>query len=182
MSNGHTKERIWVTFFSVFYLAIGVGAFLSMLLSPLLRANVSYAVTFGMPSLPIGFSIIIFWAGRGSFVDRQAVGISVFSTVVKVIFNDVRLGKNKSGSVNYEQVNCSAKSSSTAHWLDTAKLRCGVGDVKDVKALMRVCVVLYIGACIIKRPLLGYSRQAKWMGMCPGKYCHKARSDAIRCR
>ena len=95
----------------------------------------------------MGFSIIIFWAGRGSFVDRQAIG-SVFSTVFKVIFNVVRLRKNKSSSVNYEQVNCSAESSSTAHWLDAAKLSCGVGDVEDVKALMRVCVVLYIGACI----------------------------------
>ena len=115
MSDGHTKERIWVTFFSAFYFAIGVGAFLSMLLSPSLRANVSYAATFGMPSLLIGFSIIIFWVGRGSFVVRKAVGISVFSTMVKFIFNVVRLRKNKSGSVNYEQVNCSAESSSTAH-------------------------------------------------------------------
>ena len=89
-----------------------------------------------------------------------------FSTVVKVIFNVVRLRKNKSGSVNYEQVNCSVESSNTTHWLDTAKLRSGVGDVEDVKALMRVCVVLYIGACIIRRPLPGYFRLAKWMGMC----------------
>ena len=138
-----------------------------MLLSPLLRANVSYATTFGMPSLLIGFSIIIFWAGRGSFVVRKVVGISVFSTMVKFIFNVVRLRKNKSGSVNYEQVNCSVESSNTTHWLDTAKLRCGVGDVEDVKALMRVCVVLYIGACMIRRPLPGYFRLAKWMGMCP---------------
>ena len=115
MSDGHTKERLWVTFFSAFYFAIGVGAFLSMLLSPLLRANVSYAAAFGMPSILIGFSIIIFWARRGSFVDRQPVGISVFSTVVKVTFNAVRLRKNKSAYVNYEQVNCSAESSSTAH-------------------------------------------------------------------
>ena len=121
MSDGHTKERLWVTFFSAFYFAIGVGAFLSMLLSSLLRAIVSYAATFGMPSLLIGFSIIIFWVGRGSFVVRKAIGISVFSTMVKFIFNVVRLRKNKSGSVNYEQVNCSAESSSTAHWLDAAK-------------------------------------------------------------
>ena len=60
MSDGHTKERLRVTFFSAFYFAIGVGAFLSMLLSPLLRANVSYAATFGMPPLPIDFCIIIF--------------------------------------------------------------------------------------------------------------------------
>ena len=64
--------------------------------------------------------------------------------MVKFIFNVVRLRKNKSGSVNYEQVNCSVESSSTAHWLDATKLRCGVGDVEDVKALMRVCVFLLL--------------------------------------
>jgi solute carrier family 15 oligopeptide transporter 1 len=141
MSDGHIKERLRVTFFSVFYFAIGVGAFLSMLLSPLLRANVSYAAAFGMPFLLMGFAIIIFWAGRGAFVDRRAVG-SVFSTVGKVIVNAVRLRKNNSGYVNCEQVNCRGGSNSAAHWLDAAKLRCGIEEVEDVKALMRVCIFL----------------------------------------
>ena len=72
-----TKEKLRVTFFSAFFFAVNMGSFLSTLLTPLLRVNVSYAAAFGLPSLLMGFSIIIFWAGRGAYVDRRSLG-SVF--------------------------------------------------------------------------------------------------------
>lgn len=137
--DGLTKERLRMAFFSAFYFAVNVGAFVSILLTPLLRADVSYAAAFGIPALLMGFSIFILWAGREVYVDRQAVG-GVFSTVVKVIVSAVRLRKSKSGYANYERVYCKGGSSTAAHWLDAAKLKCGAEEVEDVKAVMRVCV------------------------------------------
>lgn len=141
MPDGHIKEKLRAIFFSVFYFAINVGAFLSMLVTPLLRANVSYAAAFGMPSVLMVVSIIIFWAGRGDYVDRQAVG-SVFSSVGKVLVNAVKLRKSESGNINYEQVNCREGSIRASHWLDAAKQRCGAEEVEDVKALIKVCIFL----------------------------------------
>jgi len=142
MPDGHTKERLRRMFFSVFYFSINVGAFLSMLLTPLLRSTVSYAAAFGIPALLMGFAILIFWSGRGTYVDRRAVG-SFFSTVIKVIVSAVRLRKKESGYINHELVNYRGGSSSSAdHWLDAAKLRCGAEEVEDVKAVIRVCVFL----------------------------------------
>lgn len=137
--DGHTKERLRMAFFSAFYFAVNVGAFVSILLTPLLRTDVSYAAAFGITALLMGFSVVILWAGRKAYVDRQAVG-GVFSTVAKVIVSAVRLRKGSSGYANYEQVNCKGGSSSAGHWLDAAKLKCSAEEVEDVKALMRVCV------------------------------------------
>eukprot|EP00253_Pinus_taeda_P009753 PITA_09753 len=141
MLDGQTKERLQRIFFSAFYFAISVGAFLSMLLTPLLRANVSYATAFGIPALLMGFARIIFWSGRGDYVDRRAVGC-FFSSFIKVIISAVRPRKKESGYVNCEQVNCTEASSSAAHWLDAAKLSCSAEEVEDVKTIIRICVFL----------------------------------------
>eukprot|EP00253_Pinus_taeda_P013599 PITA_13599 len=141
MLDGQTKERLQRIFFSAFYFAISVGAFLSMLLTPLLRANVSYATAFGIPALLMGFARIIFWSGRGDYVDRRAVGC-FFSSFIKVIISAVRPRKKESGYVNCEQVNCIGASSSAAHWLDAAKLSCSAEEVEDVKTIIRICVFL----------------------------------------
>uniref|UniRef100_A0A0D6R7Q4 Major facilitator superfamily (MFS) profile domain-containing protein n=1 Tax=Araucaria cunninghamii TaxID=56994 RepID=A0A0D6R7Q4_ARACU len=130
MPHGHVKERLRMVFFSVFYFAINVGAFLSMIITPLLRANVSYAAAFGMPSVLMVVSVLIFWAGRGKYVHRGAVG-SVFSTVGKVVVDAVRLRK---GDFGYQR--------GDSHWLDPAKVANTEHDVEDVKALLRVIVFL----------------------------------------
>jgi dipeptide/tripeptide permease len=139
--DSHTKEKLRVTFFSVFYFAINVGAFLSMLLTPLLRVNVSYAAAFGMPSVLMVLATFIFWAGRGEYVDRRSVG-SVFSTVVKVLVNAVRLRKSDSVYKNYEQIDSRGGTIRASHWLDAAKSRCGAEEVEDVKALIKVFLFL----------------------------------------
>eukprot|EP00253_Pinus_taeda_P024000 PITA_24000 len=139
MPDGQTKERVRRIFFSAFFFATNVGAFLSMIFTPLLRANLSYAVAFGIPALLMGLSIIIFWSGRGAYVDRRAVG-SFYPSFIKIIISAVRLRKKESGYVNYEQVNCRGGSSS--HWLDAAKLSCGAQEVDNVKAIIRVIVFL----------------------------------------
>ncbi|KAH9310599.1 hypothetical protein KI387_025634, partial [Taxus chinensis] len=135
MPNGHTKQRLQMVFFSLFYFAINVGSFLSMILTPLLRSNISYAAAFGMPALLMVFAVFIFWAGRGNYMDRGAVG-SVFSTVGRVIVDAVRPKKGNSG-YGYEPVN-----SSDSHWLDSAKLNNSADEVEDVKALLRLIVFL----------------------------------------
>nr|AQX43163.1 NPF family transporter [Pinus pinaster] len=145
MPDGDTKEKLRVTFFSVFYFAINVGAFLSMLLTPLLRANVSYAAAFGMPSVLMVLATFIFWVGRKDYVDRRAVG-SVFSTVVKVLVNAVRLRKSDSVYKNYEEIDCGGGSIRASHWLDAAKSGCGAEEVEDVKALFKMCLFLIPGS------------------------------------
>jgi len=83
----------------------------------------------------------IFWAGRGEYVDRRSVG-SVFSTVVKVLVNAVRLRKSDSVYKNYEQIDSRGGTIRASHWLDAAKSRCGAEEVEDVKALIKVFLFL----------------------------------------
>ncbi|GLJ25470.1 hypothetical protein SUGI_0487640 [Cryptomeria japonica] len=133
MPASQSKERLQMVFFSVFYFAINVGSFLSMVITPLLRTNVSYAAAFGMPAILMVLSVLIFWAGRGGYIDRGALG-SVFSNVVRVIVDAVKLRK---GKYNHAPINSSA-----SHWLDCAKLRNSEHEVEDVKALVRFIVFL----------------------------------------
>lgn len=63
-SNQNLLERV----FSWFYFAINLGAFVSMLLGPILLHDVGPKVAFGIPGVLMGLATLCFWAGRNKFV------------------------------------------------------------------------------------------------------------------
>jgi POT family proton-dependent oligopeptide transporter len=63
-SNQHYLSRV----FSWFYLAINLGAFVSMLLIPWLLKHYGSSVAFGFPGLLMLLATVIFWSGRHRFV------------------------------------------------------------------------------------------------------------------
>jgi POT family proton-dependent oligopeptide transporter len=54
--------------FSLFYLAINLGAFLSSLLLPFVLQRFGPHVAFGVPGVFMAVATFVFWKGRGSFV------------------------------------------------------------------------------------------------------------------
>jgi dipeptide/tripeptide permease len=64
------------TFFSVFYMSINLGSFISTLLTPSLRTNVScfsgdcYPLSFGVPAFAMFIAIIVFLIGKPLYYSR----------------------------------------------------------------------------------------------------------------
>ena len=58
-----------------FYFAINLGAFISMLLTPWLLANVGPHAAFGVPGILMLLATLIFWLGRFRFVHIPAGGV-----------------------------------------------------------------------------------------------------------
>jgi POT family proton-dependent oligopeptide transporter len=71
-SNQHLLSRV----FSWFYLAINLGAFVSMLLIPWLLKTYGASLAFAVPGLLMALATLIFWSGRYRFVHIPASGIS----------------------------------------------------------------------------------------------------------
>jgi POT family proton-dependent oligopeptide transporter len=63
-SNGHLLSRV----FAYFYFAINLGAFASMLLTPILLDRYGPHAAFGVPGALMLLATIVFWAGRNEFV------------------------------------------------------------------------------------------------------------------
>eukprot|EP01018_Ginkgo_biloba_P009897 Gb_09365 [translate_table: standard] len=152
LPEGHIKNRLRMRFFSLYYFAINAGSFVSTVLTPVLRADLSYAVAFGVPAVLMIVAVFIFWLGHGTYIDRPPMG-NVFSTVAKVIIDSIRLRKtytSRTIDVTQTKVGINGKVVSiiaadgrnTFHWLDPAKLSHGSQDVEDVKALLHVLFLL----------------------------------------
>ena len=124
--DGPKKERLHRQFFLMYYFAVNAGSVLSTILTPLLRADLSYAIAFAVPAVLMMFALLIFWCGRKTYVDRPPEG-NVFSEVGSVVVDAIKLrGGARQG----------------AHWLDCAKAKHSSSVVEDVKGLMRVLVLL----------------------------------------
>ena len=57
--------------YSLFYIAINVGAFISTLMTPLLLEWYGPNVAFGVPGILMALATYIFWKGRGLYVVQQ---------------------------------------------------------------------------------------------------------------
>lgn len=70
--NENLRERV----FSWFYLAINLGALISMLLTPWLLANKNYGPSwaFGVPGIAMALATLVFWMGRHRFAHIPAGG------------------------------------------------------------------------------------------------------------
>lgn len=138
MPNGDAKEKLRMKFFSLYYFAINAGSFISTILTPILREDVSYAFAFAVPALLMIFAVFVFWLGRQTYVDRPPEG-NVFPVVGRVAADAIRL-RRKSTNIDDE----TEKGSTTEHkhWLDAAKVRHNEEVVEDVKSLLQVLIVL----------------------------------------
>ncbi|MEY4668814.1 MAG: hypothetical protein RL518_1513 [Pseudomonadota bacterium] len=57
--------------YSLFYIAINLGAFLSTIATPLLLERYGPNVAFGVPGILMALATVIFWKGRGLYVVQQ---------------------------------------------------------------------------------------------------------------
>lgn len=71
---GRANQHLMTQVFNWFYLAINVGAFLSMLLTPWLLTEFGPHVAFGVPGILMFLATWVFWLGRHKFVHVPAGG------------------------------------------------------------------------------------------------------------
>jgi POT family proton-dependent oligopeptide transporter len=70
--NSHLLSKI----FGWFYIAINIGAFVSMLLTPWLLATYSASVAFAIPGLLMLLATLLFWSGRHQFTHIPPAGMN----------------------------------------------------------------------------------------------------------
>lgn len=138
MPDGEAKDRLRRKFFSLFYFAINAGSFISTILTPLLREDMSYTTAFAVPAALMMMAVFIFWVGRKSYVDRPPQG-NIFPVVGRVTADAFRL-RNVKGCADMESDKDACMKNK--HWLDSAKLKHDEDVVEDVKSLLQVLVVL----------------------------------------
>lgn len=126
------KERY--TFFSAFYFAINLGSMLSIILTPILRADVKcygnecYPLAFGIPAALMVIATVIFVAGSSLYKKMPPSG-NLIGRVFKCIWSGL-CGKIK---------NCCSSGSSKEHWLyysDSSKFEPEF--IKEVQILLKV--------------------------------------------
>ncbi|KAI0212939.1 Solute carrier family 15 member 1 [Lamellibrachia satsuma] len=117
-------------FFSIFYLAINIGSFISTLLTPYFRAHVQcfggdcYALAFGVPAILMGIALFLFICGRSLYKVKPPAG-NLLGKMVRCVGISLR---NK----------LSRGSEPKAHWLDYAEDRFEPDFIVDMKRLMMV--------------------------------------------
>eukprot|EP00249_Psilotum_nudum_P005961 c19358_g1_i3 orf=703-2034(-) len=142
-SNGHVKDKLRGSFFSLYYFTINAGSLTSTLCTPILRSSLSYSVAFAVPAFLMMCAIIIFFLGRRAYVHKPPEK-NVFVTVIKVIVDAIKLRNVESREdLNLAPLDVSRKSPcKSGSWLDVAKLRHNAEDVEDVKSLIQVLIIL----------------------------------------
>lgn len=129
------KQLAW--FFSLFYFSVNSGSFISTLLTPILRDDVScfgnddcFSLGFFVPAALMAISIVIFVAGSFLYVHKPGGG-NMMVKVSKCVWSGFR-GKMKNG-----------KTDPKPHWLDHAVDNYGQQLVDETKILLNV-LLLYI--------------------------------------
>lgn len=144
VEEGPRKLLLRRRFFSLFYAAINAGSVISTVLTPILRAYVSYSVAFAVPAFLMLVAISIFFLGRNTYVNQPPQG-NVFASVGSIIVDAVRLrttcGRDGDGEESSVEQKLIARSQEH-HWLDAAKTEHPAPDVEDVKAVLRVLIAL----------------------------------------
>ena len=72
--NKHLLDKV----FNLFYLAINIGAAISMLLTPYLLSHYGSRVAFALPGLLMMLATVIFWFGRDKFKSVEPVGLKAY--------------------------------------------------------------------------------------------------------
>ncbi|XP_021365386.1 solute carrier family 15 member 1-like isoform X1 [Mizuhopecten yessoensis] len=124
------KERM--TFFSAFYFMINLGSVLSILITPILRADVRcfggecYPLAFGVPAILMFLATIIFIAGKSQYKITPPAG-----NLVGRVYNCIKAGIK--GKVKNRGTNMKMQ-----HWLDYAEEKFEPEFVEEVKTLLKV--------------------------------------------
>lgn len=109
--------------FSWFYFSINVGAFISMLLTPLVMQYASPMVAFGVPGVLMALATLVFFLGRNSYVRVPPSGVN------RANFMSI----NAFAALQYFR----GQRSKTG-WLDAAKTRYAPERVDAVKSVWRI--------------------------------------------
>ncbi|GFR95580.1 solute carrier family 15 member 1 [Elysia marginata] len=129
-STGQEKWR--TSFFSAFYFMINCGSMLSTFITPVLRADVHcikdscYPLAFGVPTVLMLTSIVIFFSGRNHYKHVPPTG-NLFGQVARCVWRGAKL-----------RIRNGKKEGQGAHWMDYATDKFEDGFVSDVKALLNV--------------------------------------------
>jgi POT family proton-dependent oligopeptide transporter len=78
---GHRNQHLLERVFAWFYFSINLGAFVSMIVGPILLRNLGPGVAFGVPGVLMALATIVFWAGRNRFAHIPAGGQAFVSDV-----------------------------------------------------------------------------------------------------
>ncbi|XP_006799247.1 solute carrier family 15 member 2 [Neolamprologus brichardi] len=131
----HTTER--QKFFSIFYMSINAGSFLSTIITPILRGDVKcfggdcYALAFGVPAALMVVALVVFIAGSSLYKRTPPQG-NVLWEVCNCIGFAIKNRWNKSKHDPPRQ-----------HWLDWAEEKYSMRLIQELKMVLRV-LVLYI--------------------------------------
>ncbi|CAC5414684.1 SLC15A1 [Mytilus coruscus] len=124
------KER--ETFFSVFYFMINLGSMFSIILTPILRADVHcfgeecYPLAFGIPAILMISSAVIFIAGGRLYKKIPPTG-NLIGRVFKCIFYGIK------GKISHPD--------KRPHWLDHSIGHFEADFVEEVKRLLKVLII-----------------------------------------
>ncbi|KAJ0070046.1 hypothetical protein NL108_000310, partial [Boleophthalmus pectinirostris] len=131
----NVKER--QKFFSVFYMSINAGSFLSTIITPILRSDVQcfgddcYALAFGVPAALMVVALVVFIGGSGMYKRNPPQG-NMLPQVCKCIGYAI---KNRWRSSKHE--------TKRKHWLDWAEDKYSKRLIQEIKMVLRV-LALYI--------------------------------------
>eukprot|EP00794_Sanderia_malayensis_P009717 gene9717-10707_t len=124
-------------FFSMFYMAVNVGATFSMIFVPMLRTDIRcydgdcYPITFGVPMVLMVVGTIAFLAASKMYVKKLPEG-NMMIRVFRIIGNAIGEGtSNRKKGIKHE------------HWLHHAQYKYSMHEIEDTRALLKV-LVLYI--------------------------------------
>ena len=94
---GSKNSHLLPSVFSWFYFAINLGAFLSMLATPYVLAELGPAWAFGIPGILMALATIVFWAGRNRYVHIPASGPKFFAAhqAKKLAFLRIIFGRSR---------------------------------------------------------------------------------------
>lgn len=126
------QEHLLQSYFSIFYFAINLGSLLSMIVTPMLRGDVScfgqdcYMLAFGVPALLMILSIALFYCGHNKYKKVPPEG-NIVLLVSCAVGNAI---KNKVKSIGSGE--------KRDHWMDYAKKDYDSNLVEDIKALFKV--------------------------------------------
>uniref|UniRef100_A0AAX7V4M0 Solute carrier family 15 member 2 n=1 Tax=Astatotilapia calliptera TaxID=8154 RepID=A0AAX7V4M0_ASTCA len=131
----HTTER--QKFFSIFYMSINAGSFLSTIITPILRGDVKcfggdcYALAFGVPAALMVVALVVFIAGSSLYKRTPPQG-----NVLWEVCNCI-------GFALKNRWNKSKHDPPKKHWLDWAEEKYSMRLIQEIKMVLRV-LVLYI--------------------------------------
>jgi dipeptide/tripeptide permease len=125
-----SQSDIKASFFSIFYFSINMGATASMILTPVIRVYVGYAVAFAIPATLLCISVVVFAIGKKWYVHVPPTGIknNTFLHIIRVILSAIK--------------NRTSENRVVSHWLDRARGEYSIDEVYDVKCVLRACFIL----------------------------------------